>query len=104
MKSIHRFEAALVDISVGGAGVLVKHATDKVLARHVAVEFRAQLPGSGAPVRLVARIQSRRLQGKSLIYGLMFDQENSDDYGAAEDAIGQYVATRQREERRKRAV
>jgi hypothetical protein len=89
--------AELKDISVTGMAVTVEPELDAVFSAVELVEVSFCLPPSRSGLKLMAWIRNRRLDVKTVTYGLEFDQEHSDGFLRQQHEITSYVMRRQRE-------
>ena len=67
----------MVDISVLGIGMTAQSGQDVALKNHALIDMSFQLPGTGEPRIVTARMISRRSQGNLIRYGLQFNQNLS---------------------------
>jgi len=85
------------DISATGIGLETEIGTDTALKDVEVVEVSFKLPGRKTTQTLLTRIVNRRLSESAVLYGLLFDAEQSQNFSGQQQDIITYVMQRQRQ-------
>lgn len=88
----------MIDISVGGIGMIAPVHDDEILRDHTMIYISFQLPGTSEPRTVTARIISRTLQGNIVRYGLEFSEKLTPHWALVLKMITAFVDKRKYEE------
>ena len=87
----------VIEISTTGMGLGVKPDVAKEMGIPERLTLAFQLPGYEKPFLLDGTITNRRISGKVFIYGIHFDQSQTEDFKRQGADIADYVFRRQKE-------
>jgi len=87
------------DISITGVGVVLEPQVEQELLEVDGLYLRLWLPGAEQGMRIFGRVRSRRLVKKSILYGFIFDEEQTEDFRAKQEQIEVYTSECEEETR-----
>lgn len=88
----------LVNLSVGGVGLLVTQEVEARLAGIDTIEVLLRLPDAAKPIAFVGQIRHRQLTPKGVYYGIQFDPVATSRFQQGQDVVFDYVARQQQQE------
>lgn len=87
------------DISIMGVGVVVEPQAEQELLEVDGLYLRLWLPAAEQGLRIFGRVRSRRLVKKSILYGFLFDEEQTENFAAIQEQVKAYTSEREEETR-----
>ncbi len=94
----------LLNISVGGAAIVVKGEVEAILACCDQLEVFLRLPGIETPLSFLAWIRHRKSTEDGICYGLEFVEQEGKRFEDSQEHVIQYVMERQREDLNRKVI